>query len=384
MAYYFGNPRGDAPVQREDEIGRISNSFNHMAGKLQSLVGHLEETVSLRTQELNQINIVLEDNRNQLQLILNSMAEGIYGMDTQGNCTFINANGLRILGYDSPEELMDRNMHQAIHYNKADGSPLKPGDCRIYKAFLEGKGTSVSDEIFWRKDGTPFEVEYHSYPQIQNGKVVGAVVTFMDISDRKKRESELEHLRCHDVLTGLHNRRCFEENVSRLDQKEYLPLSLIFADLNGLKMANDIFGHRAGDQLIRETANILREVAAQQEGWIAARVGGDEFILIMPRTDERRAEEVVARIREKADGTYVSAIKCSISLGVDTKTNRTQPLEEIMANAEDAMYRNKALNRGEEPLDVRTAKARKIILEDAGTQFDPTVTAAFLEMVGEN
>ncbi len=121
MAYYFGNPRGDAPVQREDEIGRISNSFNHMAGKLQSLVGHLEETVSLRTQELNQINIVLEDNRNQLQLILNSTAEGIYGMDTQGNCTFINANGLRILGYDSPEELMDRNMHQAIHYNKAAG-----------------------------------------------------------------------------------------------------------------------------------------------------------------------------------------------------------------------------------------------------------------------
>ncbi len=209
-------------------------------------------------------------------------------------------------------------------------------------------------------------------------------MTFVDISDRKKRESELEHLRCHDVLTGLHNRRCFEENVSRLDQKEYLPLSLIFADLNGLKMANDIFGHRAGDQLIRETANILREVAAQQEGWIAARVGGDEFILIMPRTDEKRAEEVVARIREKANGTYVSAIKCSISLGVDTKTNRTQPLEEIMANAEDAMYRDKALNRGEEPLDVRTAKVRKIILEDAGTQFDPTVTAAFLEMVGEN
>lgn len=340
-----GNLSRRAPVQREDEIGKISASFNHMAKELQSLVGNLEGTVAQRTTELNQANGILADSRKRLQLILNSTAEGIYGMDTQGNCTFINANGLRILGYDSHEELMGRNMHEAIHYQKEDGTRMETEDCKIFKAFVEGRGTSVSDEIFWRKDGTPFPVEYHSYPQIQDGNVVGAVVTFMDISDRKKREAEMEHLRCHDVLTGLHNRRCFEENVSRLDQKEYLPLSLIFADLNGLKMANDIFGHRAGDQLIIETANILRDAAAQEENWIAARVGGDEFILIMPRTDGKRAEEVVARIRERANETYVSAIKCSISLGVDTKTSRAQPLEEIMANAEDAMYRDKALNR---------------------------------------
>lgn len=340
-----GNLSQRVPVQREDEIGKISASFNHMANELQSLVGNLESTVAQRTMELNQANGILADSRNRLQLILNSTAEGIYGMDNQGRCTFINASGLRILGYDSHEELMGRTMHEAIHYQKADGTRMETEDCRIFKAFVEGKGTSTSDEVFWRKDGTSFEVEYHSYPQIQEGKVVGAVVTFMDISDRKKREAEMEYLRCHDVLTGLHNRRCFEENVSRLDQKEYLPLSLIFADLNGLKMANDIFGHRTGDQLIRETADILREVAALEEDWIAARVGGDEFILIMPRTDLGKAEKTMDRIREKADSTYVSAIKCSISLGVDTKETMAQTLEEIMTNAEDAMYRDKVINR---------------------------------------
>ena len=340
-----GNLSQRAPVQREDEIGKISASFNHMANELQALVGNLEETVYLRTQELHQANEILTDNRNQLHLILNSTAEGIYGMDNQGACTFINNSGLQILGYDTQEELLGRNMHESIHYAKVDGTRMKLDECKIFKAFAEGKGISASDEVFWRKDGTSFAVEYHSYPQFQEGRVVGAVVTFMDISDRKKRESDMENLRCHDVLTGLHNRRCFEENIDRLDKEEHLPLSLVFADVNGLKMANDIFGHRAGDQLIIETANILRDAAAQEENWIAARVGGDEFILIMPRADGKRAEEVVARIREKADSTYVSAIKCSISLGVDTKTSRSQPLEEIMANAEDAMYRNKALNR---------------------------------------
>ena len=129
--------------------------------------------------------------------------------------------------------------------------------------------------MFWRADGTSFDVEYYSYPQIKNGEITGAVVTFMDISERKQKEAEIQYLNCYDSLTGLHNRRCFEDNRAKIDNRDNLPLSVIFADINGLKMTNDIFGHTAGDKLIKKSAEILQQVCRQND--VVARVGGDEF-----------------------------------------------------------------------------------------------------------
>lgn len=88
--------------------------------------------------------------------------------------------------------------------------------------------------MFWRADGTSFDVEYYSYPQIKNGEIIGAVVTFMDISERTQKEAEIQYLNCYDTLTGLHNRRCFEDNRAKIDIPDNLPLSVIFADINGL------------------------------------------------------------------------------------------------------------------------------------------------------
>ena len=127
----------------------------------------------------------------QVRMLLNSAGEAIYGIDLQGNCTFANPACLRMLGYADQEALLGRNMHRTIHHSYPDGRPLSVETCRIYLAFHENKGSHVEDEVLWRADGTCFPVEYWSYPQSDGGKISGAVVTFIDITERKRAEANL-------------------------------------------------------------------------------------------------------------------------------------------------------------------------------------------------
>lgn len=330
-------------IARNDEIGRISESFNKVADKMQFLVNNLEDSVRERTEELNNTNIILEENKNQLRLILDSAAEAIYGTDLKGTCTFCNLSCIKMLGYSTQSDLLGKRMHSQIHHTRPDGTPYPENECKIYKAIRQGQGAHVDDEVFWRADGSSFAVEYYSYPQVKNGEIVGAVVTFTDISDRKQKEAEIEYLSCHDVLTGLHNRRCFEEHRPEIDIPDNYPLSVIFADINGLKMTNDIFGHAAGDELIKKSSEILKQACRQND--LIARVGGDEFIILLPKTSPEIAEKILAQIKSGFVNAHVEAIKCSISLGLDTKTSPNQPLDEILSNAENAMYKDKTMNR---------------------------------------
>lgn len=294
-----------------------------------------------RTEELQDAIITLDENKNQLQLILDTVVEAIYGIDIHGNLTFCNLNGLKMLGYNHQEELLGKNMHQQIHHTLRDKTPFPINDCKLMQAIINEKGIH-GDDVFWRADGISFEVEYYSFPQVKDSKIIGAVITFMDISDRKRKEKEIQHLNNYDILTGLYNRRFFEEHRSQIDNLDNLPLSVIFADINGLKLTNDIFGHTAGDELIKKTAKILQLACRQND--IVARVGGDEFIILLPKTTREDAEKIVVRIKSGFVDTFVRAIKCSISIGLDTKQSTEQLLEEIMSNAEDAMYKDKALS----------------------------------------
>jgi len=124
------------------------------------------------------------------ELILSAAGEGIYGIDCEGNTTFINPAAAKMIGY-SPQELVGKQQHDVLHHTKPDGSPYPKEECPIYLAFKDGKARHVADEIFWRKDDTRFPVEYISTPIIENGKILGAVVTFNDITERKKAEQAL-------------------------------------------------------------------------------------------------------------------------------------------------------------------------------------------------
>ena len=127
----------------------------------------------------------------QLQLLLDSTAEAIYGVDLAGNCTFSNRACLEFLGYACPEDLLGKNMHQLMHHTRADGSAYPVEECVIYQAFRRGEAAHVDNEVVWRIDGTSFPTEYWSYPVWRDGKLVGCVVTFVDISERKYSENAL-------------------------------------------------------------------------------------------------------------------------------------------------------------------------------------------------
>lgn len=129
--------------------------------------------------------------RRQLEMLLESAGDGIYGIDLGGRCIFINQAGASLLGY-SPDEMLGRNMHYLIHHSRADHQLLPVHECRIFKAFALGESVRTDDEVLWRRDGTPVPVAYASYPIRDGERIVGAVVTFSDISVRRAAELALQ------------------------------------------------------------------------------------------------------------------------------------------------------------------------------------------------
>jgi PAS domain S-box-containing protein len=126
-----------------------------------------------------------------IRSLLNATGEGIYGVDLEGDCTFANPACVQLLGFENDTELLGQNMHQLIHHTRPNGDPYPVEACRIYQAFREERGTHVGDEIVWRADGTSFPAEYWSHPVHHHDELVGAVVTFVDISERKQAEEDL-------------------------------------------------------------------------------------------------------------------------------------------------------------------------------------------------
>ena len=133
----------------------------------------------------------------QLGLLLESTGEGIFGIDLDGHCMFINRAGARMIGFE-PAEVLNRNMHELTHHTHADGSHYADVDCPIFNAFRQALPCRIDTEVFWRRDGTSFAVEYSSYPILDGAEVRGAVVTFVDITERKRAADALK--RAHDEL----------------------------------------------------------------------------------------------------------------------------------------------------------------------------------------
>jgi diguanylate cyclase (GGDEF)-like protein len=178
------------------------------------------------------------------------------------------------------------------------------------------------------------------------------LVALQDITARKKAEDYLRYLGTHDVMTGLFNRAYFEEQVLRLERDRREPISIIIADLNGLKRINDDFGHQAGDGLIRRAAEVLK--ASCENGYVAARIGGDEFVIIMPEADALAAAEMQERVQTlvSMNNKYYRGPTLSISTGAAT-SNPGLSLEKVISLADDAMYDSKSEYYRQAPHDRR-------------------------------
>ena len=168
------------------------------------------------------------------------------------------------------------------------------------------------------------------------------LVALQDITARKKAEEYLRYLGTHDVMTGLYNRAYFEEVLANLEAERLDPISFIVIDLNGLKAANDSLGHYAGDQLIRRTAEVLR--ASVDTGYTVARIGGDEFTIVMPGADETMANDMVKRVISLTtmNNKFYSEPDLSLSLGSST-SEAGMSLQRAVSLADTAMYHNKGL-----------------------------------------
>ncbi len=129
----------------------------------------------------------------RVRSLLAATAEGMFGVDLRGDCTFINPSGLELLGYERPEEVLGKNMHSLIHHSHEDGTPYPVQDCSVFQAFLRGEGTHA-EECLWRKNGTSFPAEYRSQPVHDGGELVGGVVTFHDTTQRKQAQRKNEEL----------------------------------------------------------------------------------------------------------------------------------------------------------------------------------------------
>ncbi|MCC9599106.1 PAS domain S-box protein [Stieleria sp. JC731] len=140
-------------------------------------------------------SLALERNERMTRLLLNSTAEGIFGMDQQGTCTFCNQTCVRMLGYSDAEELIGKDIHDAIHHTSIEGDTINREDSMMHRALRQSESDHAdSDQVFWRADGTSFPVEYWIHPLIEKGISIGAVVTFVDITKRREEERRLRHM----------------------------------------------------------------------------------------------------------------------------------------------------------------------------------------------
>ncbi len=196
-----------------------------------------------------------------------------------------------------------------------------------------------TEGVRYGRGNRALEVAIQGVPMVFDGFMVGGYGIYTDISDRKKRENYLTYVSTHDDLTDLYNRSYFESILEKMNVEANMPLGLVMMDVNGLKLINDAFGNSTGDALLRNTAMLIRGASRPED--VVARVGGDEFAIIMPKTSMETIENRAQHFKEICNEIKVGEVTVSVSLGWADKQNVDEPMALVLKTAEDYMNKHK-------------------------------------------
>jgi PAS domain S-box-containing protein len=328
-----------------------------------------------------QVTDDLRKSEERVRLVLDSTAEAIYGLDLEGNCTFCNRACLETLGYHTPEDLLGQNMHDLIHHTRPDGSAYPMHECKIYEACRRGKETHVDDEVLWKADGSSFPTEYRSLPIICDEELVGSVVTFLDITE-KKRVAEALHMQQQE-LTHAARLSTLGEMAAGLAHELNQPLTAMLAFAEGALVRLERKNLRDS-----EAASVFKRIAddAQRAGDIIRRLRN----FVQKRDAQRYQLDVNRLVHDvhkfvESDAKHES-ITLQFELGGGLPVIDADPIEiqqvllNLIRNAHDALVQSDS--------DIRTIVISscervpdlvEIVVEDSG----PGITNDMAERIFE-
>ncbi len=289
------------------------------------------------TQRKHMEKIIFEE-KERLKTTLLSIGDGVISTDNHGNVLFLNKVAEQLTGW-AQEESFGRSLEEVFHTI----SEFTREKCEnpVFNVLETGNIIELAnDTILISKDGTQRHIEDSAAPIMdKNSNINGVVLVFRDVTEEKERQAKIQYLSFHDQLTGLNNRRFFEDELRRIDTTSNLPITLVMIDVNGLKLTNDAFGHLLGDKLLQRVAEILRKECRNED--IIARIGGDEFVILLPKTSSEEAERFLNRINAVITQEKINSMSVSVSYGWETKRETEEDLSSIFKKAEDYMYRRK-------------------------------------------
>ncbi|MFZ5753557.1 MAG: PAS domain S-box protein, partial [Bacillota bacterium] len=275
-----------------------------------------------------------------LRTTLLSIGDGVVTTDQAGRITALNRAAEEITGW-SEEAAKGRPFAEVFKLiSKNTGQEVEEP---VAKVLRTGKTIGLANHTaLINKEGRQIPIAASAAPiKDEKGQTFGVVMVFRDVTQEKEKQEKILYLSYHDPLTGLYNRRFIEEEVKRLDMSRELPLAVIIGDVNGLKLANDVFGHEEGDKLLKKAAEIIKESCRKED--IIARWGGDEFLILLPRTTAKTAEEIMKRIKNRCLQVSGGKVQLSIAMGYAVRTKESEILRQTIKEAEEWMYRRKLM-----------------------------------------
>lgn len=317
----------------------------------------------------------LRENEARSRALVEAIPDILFRFSRSGKCLDVQVKDENLLSdmirdYDHREKLIGRKVSDIFDYSTA-GLILK----MIGKAVDSGKLQVLEYMGQGSSQGRYFEARLVS---TGNDEVVSIV---RDVTDAKHSEARLKYLSLHDSLTGLYNRAYFENELNRLEGGRDYPVAFISADLDGLKLINDTLGHKEGDSFLLACAGVLRESVRSSD--VLARVGGDEFALILPNTDQKAGSDLLMRIRSQVEqyNRGHSALPLSISMGLAVSEGPLKPLEEAYQEADRLMYKDK-LKRSKMARDeiVRAMLASLFVRDSMSEGFNDQVQGLCIKM----